>query len=115
MSSVDEMDLATAGRTVLVTGGRSGIGRETVHALAGVGARVLLTGRDRSKGRAVVADVDAAGVTGEYFEDCEPSDPATASADDEHRRRLWDLSAELTGLSSDETVGDWVGSVSQRT
>ena len=62
----------------------------------------------------LAASADAAGVTGEYFEDCEPSDPAAAAADDERRRRLWDLSAELAGLAPDETVGGG-DSVSQRT
>ena len=63
----------------------------------------------------LAASADAAGVTGEYFEDCEPSNPAAAAADDERRRRLWNLSAELTRLSPDETVGGRAGSVSQRT
>lgn len=55
------MDLDADGRTVLVTGGTGGIGRETVRALAGAGARVLLTGRDRNRGEAVVGDVAAEG------------------------------------------------------
>ena len=46
------------GRTVLVTGGNTGIGRETVRALAGLGATVVLTARDPAKGLAAVADVD---------------------------------------------------------
>ena len=53
----------------------------------------------------LAASADVAGVTGEYFEDCAPSDPAAVSADDERRRRLWDLSAELTDLAPEETVG----------
>ena len=46
------------GRTVLVTGGNTGIGLETVRALAGLGATVVLTSRDPAKGAAAAADVD---------------------------------------------------------
>lgn len=39
------------GRTAIVTGGNSGIGLETVRALAARGARVILACRDESRGR----------------------------------------------------------------
>jgi NAD(P)-dependent dehydrogenase (short-subunit alcohol dehydrogenase family) len=42
------------GMTALVTGATSGIGRETALALGRLGARVLVHGRDRTKGEAVV-------------------------------------------------------------
>ena len=45
---------------------------------------------------------DVAGVTGEYFKDENPRRPSRAAQDDESARRLWRLSAELTGL--DRTV-----------
>jgi NAD(P)-dependent dehydrogenase (short-subunit alcohol dehydrogenase family) len=45
------------GKTVVVTGGNSGIGLETVAELAAMGARVLLTARNADKGRAAVAAV----------------------------------------------------------
>src|SRR3954454_18825266 len=38
------------GRTVVVTGANSGIGRVTAAALAGAGARVVLAVRDRTRG-----------------------------------------------------------------
>ena len=50
-----------AGRTILVTGGGSGIGRCTAHELAALGARVLLVGRDAAKLAAVQAEIAAAG------------------------------------------------------
>jgi retinol dehydrogenase 14 len=45
------------GRTVVVTGGNSGIGLETAAALAAMGARVLVCARNADKGRAAVADI----------------------------------------------------------
>lgn len=45
------------GRTVVVTGGNSGIGLETAEALAGMGARVIVTARNADKGRAAVAGI----------------------------------------------------------
>ena len=45
------------GRTVVVTGGNSGIGFETAAALAAMGARVVVTARNADKGRAAVAAI----------------------------------------------------------
>ena len=45
------------GRTVVITGGNSGIGFETAAALAGMGARVVITARNADKGRAAVAAI----------------------------------------------------------
>jgi NAD(P)-dependent dehydrogenase (short-subunit alcohol dehydrogenase family) len=43
------------GRDAIVTGGASGIGVETVRALASAGARVVIATRDRTKGESVAA------------------------------------------------------------
>jgi NAD(P)-dependent dehydrogenase (short-subunit alcohol dehydrogenase family) len=45
------------GKTVVVTGGNSGIGLETASALAGMGARVLVTARNADRGRTAVAQI----------------------------------------------------------
>jgi NAD(P)-dependent dehydrogenase (short-subunit alcohol dehydrogenase family) len=45
------------GRTVLVTGGNTGIGKETAVALASRGARVVFTTRDEKKGEAARAEI----------------------------------------------------------
>ena len=44
------------GRTVLVTGGTGGIGKATAGGLAGLGARVGITGRDQARAEAAAAD-----------------------------------------------------------
>jgi citronellol/citronellal dehydrogenase len=51
------------GRTIVVTGGGSGIGRCTAHELAALGACVLLVGRDLAKLDAVRAEIARAGGT----------------------------------------------------
>lgn len=45
------------GKTVVVTGANSGIGRETARALAGAGAKVVITARDSERGAAAQADI----------------------------------------------------------
>ena len=43
-------------KTIIVTGGNSGLGYESVKAFAGKGATVILACRDLGKGEAVVPD-----------------------------------------------------------
>jgi NAD(P)-dependent dehydrogenase (short-subunit alcohol dehydrogenase family) len=46
-----------AGQVIAVTGGSAGIGKETVRALAGQGAEVVLVVRSRERGEAAMADI----------------------------------------------------------
>jgi retinol dehydrogenase-14 len=52
-----------AGRTVLVTGASSGIGRATAVGLATMGAHVAITGRDRLRTEDAADEIGAAGET----------------------------------------------------
>jgi citronellol/citronellal dehydrogenase len=51
------------GRTILVTGGGSGIGRCTAHELSALGAHVAIAGRKAEKLAVVKAEIEAAGGT----------------------------------------------------
>ena len=46
-----------AGKTVIVTGGNSGIGKATAVALAKSGARMIITARDPGRGQAAVEEI----------------------------------------------------------
>ena len=50
-----------AGRTVLVTGGTSGIGRATALGLAAMGAQLAITGRDRERTEDAAREIRGAG------------------------------------------------------
>ena len=45
------------GKVVLITGGTSGIGKATATALAAMGAEVVVTGRNRGRGEAALAEI----------------------------------------------------------
>eukprot|EP00434_Breviolum_minutum_P012915 symbB.v1.2.011383.t1/scaffold760.1/size164708/4 len=49
-----------SGKTVLITGGNTGLGRESAVRLAKAGATVVLTTRSEAKGKKAVEEVKAA-------------------------------------------------------
>jgi len=65
IAGVEDVDLS--GRMVLVTGATSGVGRETALALARLGARVFVHGRNREAGRAVATALDDLGSEPVFF------------------------------------------------
>jgi NAD(P)-dependent dehydrogenase (short-subunit alcohol dehydrogenase family) len=83
------MTTELSGRTALVTGGNSGIGRATAVALAALGAKVVLSGRDAARGEQTVRQIEEAGGTA-FFVPAELSDQASA-------RALATRAAELAG------------------
>jgi NAD(P)-dependent dehydrogenase (short-subunit alcohol dehydrogenase family) len=63
MASLRDIELPDLkGRTVIVTGANSGLGRVTATALAGAGARVVLAVRDLAKGNLAAAAMTGAAV-----------------------------------------------------
>lgn len=64
------------GKTAVVTGGASGIGRATVLELAEAGARVILADIDEAKGRAVAEEARSQGLIVE-FRHIDLTDPAS--------------------------------------
>jgi NAD(P)-dependent dehydrogenase (short-subunit alcohol dehydrogenase family) len=64
------------GKTALVTGATSGIGKATALALATAGAMVAVSGRDKDKGQAVVDAIRAAGGSATFV----PADLVDAAA-----------------------------------
>jgi NAD(P)-dependent dehydrogenase (short-subunit alcohol dehydrogenase family) len=67
------------GKTALVTGGNSGIGRAVAVALAGRGAHVVLSGRDAARGEQAVAAIRAAGGAADFVK-ADLGDEASARA-----------------------------------
>jgi NAD(P)-dependent dehydrogenase (short-subunit alcohol dehydrogenase family) len=59
-------DADLSGTTILVTGSTSGIGREAALAFGRLGADVLVHGRDRDAGQAVVTELEQLGARGQF-------------------------------------------------
>jgi retinol dehydrogenase-14 len=66
------------GRTVIVTGANSGIGRATAQALARLGARVVITSRNADRGATAVSDIRQA--SGNDAVDCVQLDLASLAS-----------------------------------
>ena len=84
VAGVADVDLS--GRTAFVTGATHGVGRETALALARLGARVLVHGRDRTAGRELAnelrgLDADPVFLRADFADPDAPSELAEAVTD----------------------------------
>ncbi|OJY44776.1 MAG: hypothetical protein BGP08_00305 [Rhizobiales bacterium 64-17] len=70
-----------ANKTAIVTGGTSGIGRQIVETFCAEGARVVFTGRDLDRGRAVTDKTGAIFVNADAAALDDPARVVTAAAD----------------------------------
>ncbi len=59
--------MSFANKTVLITGGTSGIGLAAARQFAAGGAHVLVTGRDAERGATAVAEIEAAGGSARFL------------------------------------------------
>jgi NAD(P)-dependent dehydrogenase (short-subunit alcohol dehydrogenase family) len=57
MVAAGELDTTMAGKTVVITGGNAGVGKETAVGLARQGAHVVFTARDATRGADALADI----------------------------------------------------------
>ncbi|MGR6322094.1 SDR family oxidoreductase [Micromonospora soli] len=83
------MSTALQGRSALVTGGNSGIGRAAAKALADLGAHVVISGRDAERGDQVVRDIRASGGRADFV--------AIDLRDEASARKLAARTRELAG------------------
>jgi NAD(P)-dependent dehydrogenase (short-subunit alcohol dehydrogenase family) len=121
LPSVDVVTHGLEGRSALVTGSTSNIGRAIAIALAAEGAHVLVSGRDDSRGAATVATIREAGGAADFLRaDLDGS----AGASHALARAALDLTARLdvlvnnaavypaaTTLSADEDLADRIWAV----
>ena len=87
-----------AGRTALVTGSTGGLGVAIAKALAAEGALVIVSGRDKVRGDAVVGDIRAAGGQAEFI-------AADLGAGEAEVRRLAEAAGEVDILVNN--AGIW--------
>jgi NAD(P)-dependent dehydrogenase (short-subunit alcohol dehydrogenase family) len=83
------MSTDLTGSTALITGATSGIGKATADQLAALGAHVIVSGRDKTRGDAVVAGIRAAGGSADFV--------AAELNNEQSVRELASRAAELGG------------------
>jgi NAD(P)-dependent dehydrogenase (short-subunit alcohol dehydrogenase family) len=92
-------DTRLPGRTALVTGSTAGLGAAIAKALAASGAFVIVSGRNKSRGDTVVADIRSAGGDAAFV-------VADLAAGDEEVRRLAAAANEVAGGHLDILVNN---------
>jgi NAD(P)-dependent dehydrogenase (short-subunit alcohol dehydrogenase family) len=99
-----------AGEKALVTGSTSGIGRAIAVEFAKEGAAVVVTGRDQSRGDAVVAEIITSGGTAEFIAADLGDEAATTALVNGAAEQLHGLTVLVNnaagGDASDGAIGD---------
>jgi hypothetical protein len=97
------IDADLTGRTAVVTGATSGLGKQTATELARLGATVQLVGRNRDKMEQVSAGItEAVGSTGKFWHDRRPRPThrfARTRETTEEREALWSELCRYSGWS----------------
>ena len=89
MLSLAAMAHRLQGRTALVTGSTSNIGRAVATAFAAEGAHVVVSGRDDARGKSVVAAIQERGGRADYVRsDLDGTSSASRALAEEATRRL---------------------------
>lgn len=94
-------------KTILITGGTGGIGKQTASGLAKLGAHVIVTGRDKTRGESAektsrssvyaASITDIAGETGLYIStNSKRTNWPKDILKEENRLAVWELLEELT-------------------
>src|ERR1700739_129999 len=88
------------GRSALITGGTSRIGKATAIALARRGARVLISGRDAQRGQSVAATIKAEGGVADFLQ----ADLSDAESTRKLARRALDIAGHVDILVNNAGV-----------
>ena len=97
------------GKTAVVLGAASGIGKSSAEALAGLGARVVCADRDRARNDATAAGIRAAGGWAEAIaaDAALASDVAALTAATKSKFQRLDIAVTTPGLNIRKTILDY--------
>jgi NAD(P)-dependent dehydrogenase (short-subunit alcohol dehydrogenase family) len=97
------------GKTAVVLGAASGIGKSSAEALAGLGARVVCADRDQARSEATAAGICAAGGLAEAIttDAAQASDVAALAAAAKSKFARLDIAVTTPGLNIRKTILDY--------
>ena len=100
------MDALLTGKVLLVTGGTAGVGAAVARAALREGARVVVSGRSRDRGEALVADLGGAEAKASFVvaDQAEPAQAKAAVAETVARHGRIDCLVNAAGLTTRGTL-----------